>query len=190
LPAAAFSKTKVEVRKIGGFSEPSDSAGSKPWPIIRVDGLELRRRLRARRLGAAARAAPVRSDSSSLCMSRSSSKPFGLSLSKPCPFPLPFARKDGPSTSSGRNGEGEGPPLAQKRGDDPDDADHQRHAARSRIIPALSMRGRAMCPVAHAMALGPVPEGSMKPQLAAQAAGRARRIGSIPVAAMMPATTG
>jgi hypothetical protein len=29
-PAAAFSKTKVEVRKIGGFSEPSLSSGSKP----------------------------------------------------------------------------------------------------------------------------------------------------------------
>jgi hypothetical protein len=38
LPAAALSNTKVEVRKIGGFSEPSDRAGSKPWPIIRVEG--------------------------------------------------------------------------------------------------------------------------------------------------------
>jgi hypothetical protein len=30
LPSAAFSKTKVEVRKIGGFNEPSLRAGSKP----------------------------------------------------------------------------------------------------------------------------------------------------------------
>ena len=30
LPSAAVSNTKVEVRKIGGFSEPSLSAGSKP----------------------------------------------------------------------------------------------------------------------------------------------------------------
>ena len=29
-PSAAFSNTKVEVRKIGGLSDPSDSAGSKP----------------------------------------------------------------------------------------------------------------------------------------------------------------
>jgi hypothetical protein len=40
-PAAAFSNTKVEVRKIGGFSDPSDKAGSKPWPIIRVAGFSL-----------------------------------------------------------------------------------------------------------------------------------------------------
>jgi hypothetical protein len=38
LAGRAFSNTKVEVRKIGGLSEPSDSAGSKPWPIIRVRG--------------------------------------------------------------------------------------------------------------------------------------------------------
>ena len=47
-----------------------------------------------------------------------------------------------------------------------------------------------MWPVAQAIALGPVPDGSMKPQLAAQAAGSASRIGSMPVAAMIPATTG
>ena len=40
-PSAAFSNTKVEVRKIGGLSEPSDSTGSKPWPIISVAGLNL-----------------------------------------------------------------------------------------------------------------------------------------------------
>src|SRR5688572_27991103 len=56
--------------------------------------------------------------------------------------------------------------------------------------PAFSMRGKAMWSVAQAMALGPVPDGSMKPQLAAQAAGSASRIGSMPVAAMIPATTG
>ena len=32
---------EVEVRKIGGLSEPSDSAGSKPWPIINVDASSL-----------------------------------------------------------------------------------------------------------------------------------------------------
>jgi hypothetical protein len=37
--ARALANTKVEVRKIGGFNEPSDSTGSKPWPIIRVAGL-------------------------------------------------------------------------------------------------------------------------------------------------------
>src|SRR3546814_8848031 len=42
LPAAALSKTKVEVRKIGGFSAPSESAGSNPWPIINVAGFSLR----------------------------------------------------------------------------------------------------------------------------------------------------
>src|SRR3546814_11891878 len=42
LPAAALGKTKVEVAKIGGFSEPSDKAGSKPWPIISVEGFNLR----------------------------------------------------------------------------------------------------------------------------------------------------
>ena len=62
--------------------------------------------------------------------------------------------------------------------------------ARSSSKPALSIRGSAMWPVAQAIALGPVPDGSMKPQLAAQAAGRASRIGSMPVAAMIPATTG
>jgi len=40
-PSSAFSKTNVEVRKIGAFSEPSDSAGSKPYPIINVAGLSL-----------------------------------------------------------------------------------------------------------------------------------------------------
>ena len=40
-PSAAVSNTKVEVRNTGGFSEPSLKAGSKPWPIIRVDGLSL-----------------------------------------------------------------------------------------------------------------------------------------------------
>src|SRR5918994_575459 len=61
---------------------------------------------------------------------------------------------------------------------------------RSSSRPALSILGSAMCPVAQAIALGPVPDGSMKPQLAAQAAGKASRIGSIPVAAITPATTG
>ena len=27
---------------MGGFSAPSESAGSKPWPIIRVEGFSLR----------------------------------------------------------------------------------------------------------------------------------------------------
>src|ERR687898_506644 len=61
---------------------------------------------------------------------------------------------------------------------------------RSSSRPALSILGSAMCPVAQAIALGPVPDGSMKPQLAAQAAGKASRMGSMPVAAMIPATTG
>src|SRR5687768_8429602 len=37
-PAAAFSNTKVEVRNTGGLRAPSDSAGSKPCPIISVAG--------------------------------------------------------------------------------------------------------------------------------------------------------
>ena len=36
--------------------------------------------------------------------------------------------------------------------------------------PDFSMRGSAIWPVAQAIALGPVPDGSMKPQLAAMAA--------------------
>src|SRR6185369_11717051 len=42
LPAAAFSNTKVEVRKIGGFSEPSLSSGSNPYPSIRLCAVSLR----------------------------------------------------------------------------------------------------------------------------------------------------
>ena len=42
--------------------------------------------------------------------------------------------------------------------------------ATSSAKPAPSMRGSAIRPVAHAIAFGPVPEGSMKPQLAAIAA--------------------
>ena len=33
LPAAAVGKTKVEVAKIGGLSEPSERVGSEPWLI-------------------------------------------------------------------------------------------------------------------------------------------------------------
>src|SRR3546814_18215798 len=55
LPAAALGKTKVEVAKIGGFSEPSAKAGSKPWPIISVEGFNLRPPIRSeeRRVGKA-----------------------------------------------------------------------------------------------------------------------------------------
>src|SRR4051812_18783603 len=65
LPAAAFSKTKVEVRKIGGFKEPSDKAGSKPWPIIIVDGFSLRPPISSTEVfGRRRGVAPLRSDSS------------------------------------------------------------------------------------------------------------------------------
>ncbi len=47
-----------------------------------------------------------------------------------------------------------------------------------------------MRPVAQAIALGPVPAGSMKPQLAAIAAGSASRSGSAPSATVRLATTG
>ena len=56
--------------------------------------------------------------------------------------------------------------------------------------PALTMRSIRMCPVDQAMALGPVPAGSMKPQLAASAAGMASKIGSTPSATTSAATTG
>ena len=52
------------------------------------------------------------------------------------------------------------------------------------------MRGSAICSVAQAIALGPVPDGSMKPQLDAMAALTASSAGSAPVAAMSPPTTG
>ncbi len=42
LAGGGASNTKVEVRKIGGLSEPSLSAGSKPWPIINVAGFRRR----------------------------------------------------------------------------------------------------------------------------------------------------
>src|SRR3546814_11115654 len=41
-PGAELGQKKVEGVKIGGFSEPSDKAGSKPWPIISVEGFNLR----------------------------------------------------------------------------------------------------------------------------------------------------
>src|SRR3954463_14838331 len=41
LPAAALSNTKVEVRKIGGLSEPLLSSGAKPKPSISVCGFSL-----------------------------------------------------------------------------------------------------------------------------------------------------
>src|SRR5699024_4552774 len=62
--------------------------------------------------------------------------------------------------------------------------------ARSSARPAFSTRGKATWRVAQAIALGPVPDGSMKPQLAANAAGSASRIGSAPSATASAATTG
>src|SRR3546814_20400056 len=55
---------------------------------------------------------------------------------------------------------------------------------------AFNMRGSGVCPVAQGGALGPVLDGSMKPQLAAIATGSASRIGSTPVAAISAASTG
>src|SRR3546814_55005 len=60
----------------------------------------------------------------------------------------------------------------------------------SSASPAFNMRGSAIWPVAQASALGPVPEGSMKPQLAAIATGSASSTGSAPVAAISAASTG
>ena len=62
--------------------------------------------------------------------------------------------------------------------------------ARSRKNPAFTILGKAICPLAHATALGPVPDGIMKPQLAAIDAAIAINHGSAPVAATRPATTG
>src|SRR5690606_31386088 len=62
--------------------------------------------------------------------------------------------------------------------------------ATSSSAPDSTIRGSAMRPVAQAIALGPVPAGSMKPQLAAIAAGSASRSGSAPSATVRLATTG
>src|SRR5690606_32715532 len=60
----------------------------------------------------------------------------------------------------------------------------------SSSAPDRTMRGRAILPVAQAIALGPVPAGSMKPQLAAIAAGSASSSGSAPSATVRLATIG
>src|SRR5271167_1490332 len=39
LPSCAVLNTNVDVKKIGGLSDPSDKLGSKPYPIIWVSGL-------------------------------------------------------------------------------------------------------------------------------------------------------
>ena len=62
--------------------------------------------------------------------------------------------------------------------------------ARSSSAPAFTMRGIAIWPLAQAKALGPVPDGIIKPQLAAIDADMASSQGSAPVAATNPATTG
>ena len=55
---------------MGGFSEPSDRAGSKPWPIIRVEGFSLRPPISSTSgLGRRRGVVPVRSDSSSMVKS-------------------------------------------------------------------------------------------------------------------------
>ena len=60
----------------------------------------------------------------------------------------------------------------------------------SRRKPDFNMLGSAIWPLAQAIALGPVPEGSIKPQLAASAAGIASSTGSAPVAKISAAITG